>query len=386
MSIQKTVSRRRFMGGLAAFAGYCGLRPDLSLWGQSHSAPADLIERSRLPADQYDSVAKLAFNENPFGPSPAVLEAMTRAFKYANRYGYPDGGIADALAAHHGVGPENILVGAGSTEILEAAAAAFVPAHKRVLGVEPTFSTVFEFATGLDAEAIRLPLGADFRQDIPALVKAACDNRAELGLVYVCNPNNPTGAVVRKGEIKKLLEGVPENIPVLIDEAYHHFVEDPEYATSVPYVLEGRPVIIARTFSKIAALAGLRLGYAVAPPPLIRRMWLHVGNMQVSVLAKWAGVAALKDTAAQATVRTAILDLRKKTTSQLATLGFKVIPSETNFFMVDIRRPVGPVIQEFRRRQILVGRPFPPLSQHLRVSVGTADEMQRFLTAFKEIV
>jgi histidinol-phosphate aminotransferase len=385
MSVQKTVSRRRFMGGLAALAGYYGLRPELELQAQTQPGAADVVERSRVPANQYDSVAKLAFNENPFGPSPGVLEAMTQAFKYANRYGYPDSGLVQAIAAHHGVSADNILLGAGSTEVLEVAAAAFLPAHKKVLGVEPTFSTVYEFATGLDAGAIRLPLGPDFRQDIPAMVKAARDNRSQLALVYLCNPNNPTGAVVRKQEVKQLLDGIPEGVPVLIDEAYHHFVDDSDYATSVPYVLEGRPVIIARTFSKIAALAGLRLGYAVAPAALVDRMRQHLGTMHINVLAKYAGVAALKDTAAQTATRTTILDLRKKTTAELTALGYKVIPSETNFFMVDIRRPVGPVIQDFRRRQILVGRPFPPMLQHLRVSIGTPEEMQRFLSAFKEI-
>jgi len=374
------------MGGLAALAGYYGLRPELDLQAQTQPGAADVVERSRLPADQYDAIAKLAFNENPFGPPPSVLEAMTQAFKYANRYGYPDGGIVQAIAAHHGVSADNILLGAGSTEILEVAAAAFLPAHKKVLAVEPTFSTVYEYATGLDAGAIRLPLGPDFRQDIPALIKAARDNRAQLAFVYLCNPNNPTGAVVRKHEVKQLLDGIPEGIPTLIDEAYHHFVEDPDYATSVPYVLEGRPVIVARTFSKIAALAGLRLGYAVAPAALIARMRRHLGTMHINVLAKYAGVAALKDNAGQTATRATILDLRKKTTAELTSLGHKVIPSETNFFMVDIRRPVGPVIQDFRRRQILVGRPFPPMLQHLRVSVGTADEMERFLAAFKQIV
>ncbi len=374
------------MGGLATLAGYYGLRPDLNLRAQTQPGAADVVERSRVPSDQYDAVAKLCFNENPFGPSPAVLEAMTQAFKYANRYGYPDGGIVQAIAAHHGVSTDNILLGAGSTEILEVAAAAFLPAHKKVLGVEPTFSTVYEYATGIDASAVRLPLGPDFRQDIPALVKAARDNRTQLAFVYLCNPNNPTGAVVHKEEVKQLLEGIPEGIPVLIDEAYHHFVEDPDYATSFPYVLEGRPVIIARTFSKIAALAGLRLGYAVAPAALIERMRRHLGTMHINVLARYAGVAALKDTAAQTATRTTILGLRKKTTAELTGLGYKVIPSETNFFMVDIRRPVGPVIQDFRRRQILVGRPFPPMLQHLRVSIGTPDEMQSFLTAFKQIV
>lgn len=374
------------MGGLAAFAGYCGLWPELGLAASSGGGPADVIERSRVPADEYDSFAKLSFNENPFGPSAAVLESVTSAFKFANRYGYPDGGIVQAIAALHGVPSDHILLGAGSTEILEVAATAFLRSHKKPLGVEPTFSTVYEFATGLDTEAIRLPLGPGYRQDIPALIKSACANRTEVGLVYLCNPNNPTGVVVRKQEVKKLLDGVPEGIPILIDEAYHHFVQDPDYATSVPYVLEGRPVIIARTFSKIAALAGLRLGYAVAPPSLIDQMREHIGSNHVNVLAKWAGVAALKDTAGQATVRTSIIDTRKKTVAALTSLGYQVIPSETNFFMVDIKQPVGPMIREFRQRKILVGRPFPPMVQHLRVSVGTSEEMERFLGVFKEII
>jgi histidinol-phosphate aminotransferase len=339
-----------------------------------------------LPADQYESVAKLAFNENPFGPPASVIAAMTQAFKYANRYGYPDGGILQAIAAHHGVGAENILLGAGSTEILELSATAFLSAHKKVIGVEPTFSTVYEFATGLDAGAFRLPLGADFRQDIPAILKTARDNHKDLGFVYLCNPNNPTGVIVRKQEVKQLLDGLPQGIPVLVDEAYHHFVEDPDYASSIPYVQEGRPVIVARTFSKIAALAGLRLGYAVAPTALLDRLRQHAGSMHVNVLAKWAGVAALKDAAAQESVRKTILDTRKKTTAALADLGYECIPSQANFFMVNMRRPVMPVIQQFRQQRILVGRPFPPLVQHLRVSVGTPEEMTRFLAAFKTIV
>src|SRR5439155_27210684 len=114
MSVQKALSRRRFMGGLAALAGYYGLRPELDLQAQTQPGAADVVERSRVPADQYYAVAKLAFNENPFGPSPAVLEAMTQAFKYANRYGYPEGGIVPDIAAHHGVSTDNILLGAGS--------------------------------------------------------------------------------------------------------------------------------------------------------------------------------------------------------------------------------------------------------------------------------
>jgi len=189
---------------------------------------------------------------------------------------------------------------------------------------------------------------------------------------------------VPKEEVKQLLDGIPQGMPVLIDEAYHHFVDDPSYATSVPYVLEGRPVIIARTFSKIVALAGMRLGYAIASAEFIQKMRPYsMGS--INALVKWGGVAALKDTTTQANVKKMVIDLRKKTTSDLMAYGYDVIPSETNFFMVYIGREVQPVIEEFRQRKVSVGRPFPPMTTHMRVSIGTADEMARFMTAFKEI-
>jgi len=154
----------------------------------------------------------------------------------------------------------------------------------------------------------------------------------------------------------------------------------------VPYVLEGRQVIVARTFSKIAALAGMRLGYGIAPENLIARLRPHVDNLDVNTLAKAGGAAALKDTAGLEQARSTILRTRKSVVAELAGMGYRVIPSETNFFMVHLRRPVRPVISAFRERAILVGRPFPPLLEHLRVSVGTPDEMSRFMNAFKEIM
>ena len=185
-------------------------------------------------------------------------------------------------------------------------------------------------------------------------------------------------------EIKQVVEGIPKDMPILIDEAYHHFVDDPKYATSIPYVLEGRPVIIARTFSKIAALAGMRLGYAVAPANMISEMRPYsMGS--INALVKWGGVASLKDTAAQADVKKKVMDLRKKTTADLTAYGYECIPSETNFFMVSIGREIQPVIDEFRAKKVMVGRPFPPMTTHMRVSIGTAEEMDRFTKAFKEI-
>jgi histidinol-phosphate aminotransferase len=382
MDVKQPVSRRSFMGGVAAAVGMLGVRPE-SLWAQTRGA-APAAARGRVSTADYDAFAKLANNENPYGPPDSVMKAMTHAFKYANRYGYPDGDILAAIAEHHGVKTENVLLGAGSGEILEVVGHAFLQDGRKVLGVEPTYSTVYSVASGIKTDAIKLPLRDDYTQDIPLMVKTARANYRDIGFVYIVNPNNPTGVVVPKDDIKQLLDGIPEDLPVLIDEAYHHFVEDPRYATSVPYVLEGRPVIIARTFSKISALAGMRLGYAVAPKYLIDAMRPY-SVASINALVKWGGSAALKDTAAMEHVKRVNNDLRRKTVAQLKALGYESVPSECNFFMLHIKRPVVPVIAEFRQRGVLVGRPFPPMTEHLRVSVGTPEEMDRFMVAFKEI-
>jgi histidinol-phosphate aminotransferase len=386
MRVKDSLSRRGFVGGVATTLGVLGLKPLDELWaqgvaGQNGQQPGP---RQRTSVDEYDAYAKLANNENPYGPPDSVMKAMTDAFKYANRYGYPDGGITEEIAKHHGVKPENIILAAGSGEILDVVGSAFA-GGKKVVGVEPSYSQVYAHVTSVKGAAITLPLTADFRQDMNAIIKATKKHYREVGFVYLCNPNNPTGVVVTKQEVKQLLDGLPEDMPVLIDEAYHHFVDDPNYATSIPYVLEGRPVIIARTFSKIAALAGMRLGYAVAPRELIQQM-RPFSTGTINAIVKWGGVAALKDTESQAKVKKVTIDLRTKTTSELKSLGYAVIPSETNFFMVHIKRPVVPVIEEFRKKGVLVGRPFPPMTEHLRVSIGTPDEMKRFMVAFKEVM
>ena len=382
--IKDAVSRRGFVGGLVTALGYLSLNPDHRALAQVIAGAPPSPGRQQRSPDEYDALAKLANNENPYGPPESVMKAMTQAFKYANRYGYPDGGIVDAIATHHGVKTENVMLGAGSGEMLDVCCSALLQGGKKIVGSDPSYSILYQHASGLKAETIKIPLLADFRQDIPAMVRAANENRATVGLVYLCNPNNPTGRIVTKDEVKQLLDGLPPEIPVLIDEAYHHFVEDPAYATSVPYVLEGRQVIVARTFSKIAGLAGMRLGYALAPREVLQRMRPHLTG-SVNAIVKWGGVAALKDTESMAHVKRVTLELRKKTTDELQKLGYASIPSEGNFFMVHLRRPVQPVIDDFRKKGVLVGRPFPPLTEHLRVSVGTPDEMSRFMTAFKQI-
>jgi len=313
------------------------------------------------------------------------MQAMTDHWKYAGRYGYPDPGINQAIAEFDGVKPENVMVTAGSGEVLDVVGTTYCTNGKKVLGVEPSYSQVYQHATTIKSDAIKLPLTKDYRQDIDMILDAAKKHQDEIGFVYVCNPNNPTGQIVTKDEIKQLLDGLPAGMPVLIDEAYHHYVDDPNYATSMPYVNEGRSVIVARTFSKIAAMAAMRIGYAVAPTALVQQMRPYASG-SVNVLARYGATATLKNKPMMEEVKRKTIATREKTIKDLRALGYEVIPSQSNFFMVGLRRDVQPVIQAFREEGVLVGRPFPPMTQHLRVSVGVPEDMERFVVAFKKIM
>jgi histidinol-phosphate aminotransferase len=329
-------------------------------------------------------MAKLANNENPHAPSEAVMKAMTDVWRYANRYGYPDGGIVSAIAQHHGVKNENVIIGAGSTEVLKFVDDAFLSTTRKIVGPDVTYESVYRWMTNSKADAIRVPLLSNFQTDIPGIIRATKMNARDVGLVYICNPNNPTGIVIHKDEIDRLVNEVPEEIPILIDEAYHHFVDSPNYEPSIKYVLQGRKVIIARTFSKVAGLAGMRLGFSIASREVTDHM-RPFALSSINAIVKYGGVAALKDTAFEARMKTLNKQLRDRTTNELRSMGYQVMPSEANFFMVNVKRDVGEVANEFRQRGVLVGRRFPPLNDWLRVSVGTDEEMQRFTAAFKQI-
>ncbi len=386
MEEKNAVSRRKFVGGLAAALGYVSTGPNLDVFAQGRGAgqAAPAAPRQQTLAD-YDAMAKLSNNENNWGIPESVMDAMEGAWKYAGRYGYPDPGINQAIAEYDGVKAENIMLGAGSGEILNVVGVTFLQGGKKVLGVTPSYMSVYSHATSLKSEAITLPLTKDHRQDIGQMIDVAKKRQNEIGFVYIVNPNNPTGVIVTKDEVQQLIDGIPAGMPVLLDEAYHHYVDDPAYATGMPYVNQGRPVIIARTFSKIAGMAALRIGYAAAPTELLQKMRPY-STGSVNVLARYGAVATLKDPKAMSDVKQKTKQLREKTSKELRDLGYEVIPSQTNFFMVGLRREVQPVIQAFREEGVLVGRPFPPMTQHLRVSVGTAEEMDRFMTAFKKVM
>jgi histidinol-phosphate aminotransferase len=366
------MSRRTFAGTLGAAAG-------AALFGDplvGHAAEA-AAKRPR-PSD----AVILSSNENPYGPSPKALEAATHA--PANRY--PDGleeEARDAIAKHHGVSTDQVLLGCGSSEILQMADEAFSGPQKRVVAAEPTFEAVLAYAKVVRADGITVPLTADFRHDLPKMA-AACD--AATGLVYVCNPNNPTATIVTGDEMAAFAAKVPASATILVDEAYHHFVEDTRYRSSLELIGKHPNVVVARTFSKIYGMAGLRLGYAVGSKETIAAMapYASWSNANAAVLA--AAVASLADSDLVPRQKKLLNDTRKWLVSELTKKGLRTMPSEANFVMVDVGRDVAPVIQAFRTKKILVGRKFPSLPNWLRVTVGRREEVAAFLAALPEIV
>ena len=380
------IARRNFMGKLAVILGYAGFGPlQVSAQGRTRQGSAAASGAPDPKKVDYDKLIKLANNENPYGPPEAVMKAMNDAWKYGNRYAAPDGGLVEAIAEHHHVKPENVLIGCGSSEILKIVDDAFLPDHKLVVGVDPTYETVYRFATNSKAKAIAVPLTKTYDADMKEIIRVTKSNARDVGVVYICNPNNPTGRIVPKDEIKLLIDRIPGDIPIFIDEAYHHFVDDSNYEPSVKYVIEGRKVIIARTFSKIAALAGMRLGYAIAPKEIINQLKPFVMTYNTNTIVKYGGVASLKDTANEARVKQLNKQIRDRTINELKTMGYEVIPSQTNFFMVNVKKDVTPVGEAFLKKGFVVGRKFPPMSEWLRISVGTDEEMKGFLKAFKEL-
>ena len=264
---KRAVSRRNFMGGMAAAVGYLSTRSSAELWAQGGPA-AVAAQRARGPMspEQYDRMVKISSNENNWGPPESVMKAMNNAWKYVGRYGYPDGDIIRRIAEHHGVKPENILLGAGSGEILDVVGTTFLIGGKKVLGVDPSYGFGLPARHGhqgrFDQGAAERRLQPGHQRDDrageqarqPSSASTTCATRTTRRVV-----------VVPKQEVKQIVDSLPKDMPILIDEAYHHFVNTPNYETAIPFVLEGRPVIVARTFSKIAGLAAMRLGYAVAP-------------------------------------------------------------------------------------------------------------------------
>lgn len=322
-----------------------------------------------LLADAGPASVRLSANENPFGPSPRALEAMHAACGRAWRY--PDE-AADELIGDlmrlHGLPREWFLLGDGSSEILKLVASAW---PGKLVTAEPTFEAIAAYAKAVGSPVATVPLDAAFAHDLEKM------QAEDAALAYICNPNNPTASLTPKARVRAFIEASAR--PVLVDEAYHHYADSPDYESVVPMVKTRPGLIVARTFSKIYGMAGLRLGYAVGQPAAIERLKAQAAWDSLNVVALAAGRASLADGGWAEQGRKRNAATRARVVGELGRRGLAVIPSQANFVMIDTRREVKPLIEALRARGVEVGRLFPALPRHLRVTIGKPEEMDRFL-------
>jgi len=374
--INQTLSRRSFSRLIGVSAAYAALRPISKVNGSTRVTTPHLV--SSAP-----NVVRLSSNENPYGPAPAALKAMTDGFTLAWRY--PDEHadmLAEELARLNNVTVDQVLLGDGSGEVLKLCAAAFTNKDKKLVIANPTFEAIAHHAAVANAEVVKIDLAADYSHDLKGMLAAA--NGA--GLVYICNPNNPTASITPKNELSDFLAKVSPATIVLVDEAYHHYVETKDYESVIPLVKQYPNLIVARTFSKIYGMAGLRCGYCVTQRENIGRMRTHQIFDSVNIMAVCAALASLKDNDHVAQGRKLNSDVKKSLCADLDTLGYRYIPSQANFMMIDLRRDVRPVIGALRTRGVEVGRLFPALPNFMRVTIGTSEQMKAFVSAFKEVM
>jgi histidinol-phosphate aminotransferase len=366
-----TISRRDFARLLSAGAAAALVRPSLSFAKQ----PEHISTTGQ--------VVRLSANENPYGPSQKALQAMTDSFKLACRY--PDehnNVLIDNLAKLNGVNHDQILLGDGSSEILKLCAETFTGKERGPLvAADPTFEAILSQAGVNGAEVVKVPLTSTYAHDLPKMLSVA-----KGGLIYICNPNNPTASITPKDELRDFITKTPRKTMVLVDEAYFHFADSPDYESVIPLVKDHPNLLVVRTFSKIYGMAGLRCGYCVAQNETIDRMRAYQMWDSVNIMALAAASASLDDPDQVPGGQRLNKDAKEFTVSELDKLGYETIPSQANFIMFDCKRPVVPLIQALKQQNVHVGRLFPALPNHMRVTIGKKTEMQSFVGAFKQVI
>jgi histidinol-phosphate aminotransferase len=326
-----------------------------------------------------NALVRLHRNENAYGPSPAVTAAIREAVAtVASRY--PDveaDSLRRKIADLHAVAPDQVLLGCGSSEILRVAVEAFAGPRRNVIVATPTFDGMIVHARRAGAEVVGVPLRRDYSHDIPAILAST---NAATGLIYVCNPNNPTGTLTPRKELEELLRRVPSNVYVLMDEAYHHYVgESPEYASFIDRPVNHERLIVTRSFSKLHGLAGVRIGYAITTRDTARTLAARQLGDSVSGVAARAARAALDDTAH---VRMSVgrnIDDRQEFVNQAISRMLRPVDSHANFLMMHTGGPGVEVVEHLAKHGILVGGPFDAA---IRVSLGTPEEMREFWRAW----
>jgi len=370
------MDRRGFVtSGLAA--GMAGLATGgLSLKTLLDSSPA-------APRSADDAV-RLCFNENPLGLAPAARQAVVDAIVDANRYpGDYAAPLAEALARFVGVEEENLVIGAGSTEILQMAVQAYQGPGVPLVLADPTYEDVPDYQRPLSFNLERVPLTDEMAHDIGRMREAAESIRRPV-VVYVCNPNNPTGTVPPSDDLVARIGDAPESTLFLVDEAYYEYVDDPRYHSALPWIDRKPNVIVVRTFSKIFGMAGMRLGYGVAHPDTIGRLNEFVMQINPNVLAAAAGTASLQDEGLLARSIRVNDEAKAIAHDVLDELGLEYLPSQTNFLMHRVRGDLQTYIDRMLEAGIRVGRAFPPMTEWNRLSFGLPEEMGQWAETLRD--
>jgi histidinol-phosphate aminotransferase len=371
-----TSSRRHFLRslGMGTAAGAAAMRWPLETISAAQSAEP-------IRPNGADGFLLLNSNENPYGPSARVANAIRGATGKVNRYAFLKyDQVTEQIANHHRVKPERILFGCGSTELLRVAACAFLGNSKKLIQALPTFEALENYAKSLGSEVTHVHIDRKFAHDLEGMLSHA---DASTGLVYICNPNNPTASLTPRKDIEAFVRRLPATTHVLIDEAYHDYViSTGMYSSFIDNPMDDDRVIVTRTFSKVHGLAGLRLGYAVAAPEVIEKMRAFLTQDSLnSIVAEVVGVA-LDDVSG---VREAVKrnhDDMQEFLNRAVTRNLSPIDTHTNFVMMNIQHPAPEVIDHFKQRRILIGRYFPSMETYIRVSMGTPKDMQTFWQAW----
>lgn len=387
-----SVSRRSFVATLGAGAtGLIGApvfswRGHEALLAQQQQQPAPPEPHAERLLASLPGMVRLDSNENPNGPGQCALAAISKHFYEANRYPVkaPDD-LIETLAGVRGVKPENILLGCGSGEILRVAVQAFTSRDLALVAPDPTFESPGNFARFLGTPVRAPKVDANLALDLDTTAAAA----KGAGLVYYCNPNNPTATVHTASDTKAFVETVLRSSPnttILIDEAYHEYVANPGYATMIPLAIANPRVVVARTFSKVYGMAGLRIGYAIGQPATLKRMQAWVLGSGVNQLALAAAIATVGDTAHIADDVKKNAAARDFTRKFFEGAGYRVFPTDANFLMVDIKRDSKQFKMDCVKEKVAIGRQFSSLPNYTRISIGTMAEMKKAVPAFEKVL
>jgi len=363
------ISRRTLLRRLGGAAGI-GTAASLI------DAAAAATPRSSSGHHGHDGPIRLNMNENAYGPSARAAAAMRDGLGLVNRYPESVDVLVAEIAALHGVTPEHVVLGCGSTGVLRMAAATCLRARTKLVLASPTFDLLADYAARAGAAVATVPLDRHHAHDLDAMLVQA---DASASLVYICNPNNPTGSLTPRNDLEAFIRKLPATSRVLIDEAYHHYAgASSAYASFIDRPVDDRRVIVTRTLSKVYGLAGLRLGYAIAAPEVARELASCRAPMEINLLALQAGVAALTDRDhVRLSVRRNAND-RQEFENQAGARMLRVIDSHANFVMLKTGRPARVAIDHLTAHNILVAPPVPSMGHYIRVSLGTPHEMLEF--------